>query len=308
MARKPKTFAAGARLVWRRQRVLWWIYAVNLVLGLCATGGMVQRAGDILNHSLAAGRLVHGFDISAVSELAMRPDNPVAPGSTTLFFAFLFAAFMLFATGGVLATYCRDDRLPAGQFFEACGYQLWRFVRLLIYFAIVLVPVGLLEFGAGKIYDRIDNKAISPFPAVWFFVASAVVIVVLLMCLRLWFDMAQVIAVADDERRMHKALRRAATLVRRNFGSLFWLYFRVSLVGCVVFALAAQYWKNYMRPESLFSVLLWSQLMIVFWLATRLWQRASEALWYRQHQSAVYESAPVMTPELAPTPSVAAVP
>jgi hypothetical protein len=306
MATKPKTFAAGAQLVWRRQRVLWWIYVVNLVLGLFATGGMVERAGDVLNHSLAAGRLVHGFDLAAFVELLMRPDNPLAPGSTTLFFAFLFVAFMLFTTGGVLAIYCRDERLPAGPFFEACGYHFWRFVRLLIYFAIVLLPVGLLEFGAGKMYDRIDDKAISPFPAVWFFVAAAVVIIFVLMCVRLWFDMAQVIAVADDERRMHKALRRAATLVRQNFGSLFWLYCRISLVGWVVFALAAQYWKNYMRPESLGSVLFLSQFMIVFWLGTRLWQRASEALWYRQHQSAVYESVTATTPELVPTPSAAA--
>ena len=26
--------AAGAALVWRRQRVLWWVFAVNLVIGL----------------------------------------------------------------------------------------------------------------------------------------------------------------------------------------------------------------------------------------------------------------------------------
>jgi hypothetical protein len=307
MARKPKTFAAGAGLVWRRQRVLWWIYAVNLILGLFATGGMVERAGDVLNHSLAAARLVHGFDLSAIVELLSRPDDPLAAGSTPLFFTFLFVAFMLFTTGGVLATYCRDERLPAGPFFEACGYHFWRFVRLVVYFAIVLLPVGLLEYGAEHLYDRIDEKAISPFPAVWFFAAAAVVIVFLLMCVRLWFDIAQVIAVADDERRMHKALRRAATLLRQNFGSLFWLYFRISIVGWVVFGIALQYWKNYMRPESLSAVLLLSQFMIVFWLSTRLWQRASEALWYRQHQAAVYESALATAPELAPVPSAATV-
>ena len=31
--------AAGAALVWRRQRVLWWVYAVNLALGLMGTAG-----------------------------------------------------------------------------------------------------------------------------------------------------------------------------------------------------------------------------------------------------------------------------
>jgi hypothetical protein len=305
MTRKPKAFAAGAGLVWRRQRVLWWIYVVNLVLGFFATGGMVDRAGDILNHSLAAGRLVHGFDLSAIVGLLMRPDDPLTPGPSNLFFVLLFVAFMLFTTGGVIATYFRDERLPSGPFFEACGYHFWRFVRLVIYFAIVLLPVGLVTHGAGLLYDRIDEQAISPFPAVWFFAAAAVVIVFLLVCVRLWFDMAQVIAVADDEYRMHKALRRAATLVRHNFGSLFWLYFRISLIGWLVFGITVQLWKNYMSPESLVGVLFVSQFAIVFWLATRLWQRASEALWYRQHQSAVFESAPVRSPELEPAGSVA---
>jgi hypothetical protein len=306
MTRKPKTFAAGAALVWRRQRVLWWIYAVNLVLGFFATGGFVDRGGEILNHSMAADRLFHGFDVSALVSLMMRPDDPLAPGPSNLFFMLLFAAFMLFTTGGVIATYFRDERLPSGPFFEASGYHFWRFVRLVIYFAIVLIPVGLVTHGAGLLYDRIDEQAISPFPAVWFFAAAAVVIVFLLMCVRLWFDMAQVIAVADDERKMRKALRRAATLVRHNFGSLFWLYFRISLIGWLVFGITVQFWKNYMSPESLGGVLIVSQFAIVFWLATRLWQRASEALWYRQHQSAMFESAPARSPELEPSGSVGA--
>src|SRR5271168_2206751 len=180
MTSKPKTFAAGAGLVWRRQRVLWWIYAVNLVLGFFATGGMVDRAGQILNHSLAADRLVHGFDVSAFVALMMRPDDPIAPGPSNLFFMLLFAAFMLFTTGGVIATYFRDERLPSGPFFEACGYHFWRFVRLVIYFAIVLIPIGLATHGDSLLYGRIDEQAISPFPAVWFFAVAAVVIVFLL--------------------------------------------------------------------------------------------------------------------------------
>ena len=73
-------------------------------------------------------------------------------------------------------------------------------------------------------------------PAVHFFEAAAVVVLLLMICIRVWFDMAQVIAVAEDERRMRKALRRSATLLRHNFLSLYWLYLRVSLIAWIVFA------------------------------------------------------------------------
>ena len=38
MTDEPKgLIAAGASLVWRRQSVLWWIFAVNIVLGALGT-------------------------------------------------------------------------------------------------------------------------------------------------------------------------------------------------------------------------------------------------------------------------------
>ncbi|MGH9710080.1 MAG: hypothetical protein ACRD37_06005, partial [Candidatus Acidiferrales bacterium] len=66
-------FLAGAGLVWRRQRVLWLIFAVNLILALFSIRGIAGRTGDVLNHSLASDRLVHGFDVAALGGLAQQP-------------------------------------------------------------------------------------------------------------------------------------------------------------------------------------------------------------------------------------------
>ncbi|MGB0036055.1 MAG: hypothetical protein WBP79_11330 [Candidatus Acidiferrales bacterium] len=308
MAAKPKTFLAGAALVWRRQRVLWWIYILNVIFAFFATRGMVEHAGTALNHSIAGQRLVHGFDLAAFLELVLQPEAPIqSPTPAFFYFPIVFMVFMLFAVGGVLATYYHDERLTAGPFFEACGHHFWRFFRLLIYLAIVFIPIGILAGITGSMYNRIDERSISPLPAVRFFVAAGVVILFLMLCIRLWFDMAQVIAVAEDERRMHKALRRAARLVRQNFGSLFWLYLRISLVSWVGFGLALQCWKNHLHPESVRSAFLLGQAMIVFWLGTRLWQRASEALWYRRYQEAS-AMAPVPEPVLVPASAAAPAP
>jgi hypothetical protein len=112
--------------------------------------------------------------------------------------------------------------------------------------------------------------------------------------------MAQVIAVAEDERRMRKALRRAATLMRHNFGSLFWLYFRVSLIAWIVFAAGLHVWMTHLNPASILAPFLLSQFLIIFWQGCRLWQRTSECLWYREHQRAIAVSAEADEPSPAP--------
>ena len=303
-AAKPKTFASGAGLVWRWQRILWWIFVVNLVLAHFAVRGLVDRVSPALVHSFASQRLVNGFDLTALMELAVQPDSPLeTPGPVVFHYSVIFAIFMIFCTGGILATYFFDLKPTTTAFFEACGHHFWRFVRLLFYMALAFIPIGIFIAICSAIHNSIDEKSNSPYPAVYFSGASSLVIFLLLMILRLWFDMAQVIAVADDETRMHRALRRAASLLTHNFGSLFWLYLRISLLAWIFFGLGMFVWMYGLSPLSITTAFLLTQLMLIFWIATRLWQRASEALWYRQYQAAI-----VPQPAYAPSPAPAPVP
>jgi hypothetical protein len=294
------TFFRGAGLVWKWQRLLWWIFAVNLIFAHLATRGMVERLGQALNHSDASQFFVHGFNVAQLGALAAQPDSPLTSDMpAAAHYSVVFMIFMLFLTGGILATYIRDERLRTGAFFEACGYHFWRFFRLLLYLLIVFLPLAGLAMGAGAMYNHIDERSISPFPAVHFFEASAIVLLFLLVVIRIWFDMAQVIAVADDEKRMHKALRRAFGLLWHNFFSLLWLYLRVSIIAWICIGLGLALWMLGLRPESNVAAFLLSQLIILIWIATRLWQRASESLWYRRHAASsvpepVWTPAPVM--------------
>jgi hypothetical protein len=306
----PRTFFSGASLVWVRQRVLWLIYVVNFALAYFATRGTNERIAAILDHSLAAGQIVNGFNLGALASLAANPESPLGGSiSASLSAAMLFTVFMVFATGGVLATYYSGQRLHSGAFFEACGHHFWRFVRLTIYLLVVLIPVFILGEIMRRVYDRIDKQSISPMPAVHFLEVAVVLVSLLLICIRVWFDMAQVISVAEDERRIHKALRRSATLMRHNFLSLYWLYLRVSLVSWIVFAIGLHIWMTHLRPESIFAPFLLSQFLIISWQGCRLWQRASECIWYREHQRAeavatpAYEPPPISPQQLFAAPT-----
>ncbi len=294
------TFFSGAGLVWRWQRLVWWIFAVGLIFGFFSTHGMTERANLLLDHSVAAQRLVNGFDFSSIIMLQQLRDSPLEIHGPNIFhFSALFLVFMLFATGGILAAYVLDERPTTTGFFEAAGHHFWRFFRLLIYLAVVLLPIAGLAAATHAMHTRIDDQSISPYTADHFVEAAAVMILLLLIIVRLWFDMAQVIAVADDEKKMHRALRRAFGLLRRNFFALFWLYLRVSVITWVLFAFGLYIWMFRLSPQSNVAAFLLSQLMILIWLATRLWQRASEAIWYRNYQANQIPE-PAWTPPPAP--------
>ena len=294
------TFLSGAGLVWKWQRLVWWVFFVCLIFGFFSTQEMTERASSLLDHNMAAQRLVKGFDVSAVVLLQQLPDSPLEiHGHNIVHFSLLFVVFMLFATGGILAAYVLDEKPTTTAFFEAAGHHFWRFFRLLIYLAIVLLPIAGLAAASSVIRTHMEEQSISPYSGDHFLEAAAVVILLLLIIVRLWFDMAQVIAVAEDEKKMHRALRRAFGLLRRNFLSLFWLYLRVSIVAWALFAFGLYLWMFRLSPQSNVAAFLLSQLMILIWLGTRLWQRAGESLWYRNYQAKqVPESA--WTPPPAP--------
>lgn len=299
---KQKIFLAGAGLVWRQQRALWIIYGANLLLAIAGTRGSLWRAARILNHSLAADRLVNGFDLATYWELKLHPSMPFE-GSRheALFSAFLFAIFMLFATGGLLKAYYEDRPMHLGMFFEACGENFWRLCRLAIYFFIALVPIGILAGVASVEFGRIDQRSISPYPPFYFLAVAIALLAAVALSVRLWFDMAELLAASEGQGNMWGALKSAAKLLRGNFLQLFWVYLRISLMGWIGFCLGLHVWMEHVRADATAVSLLVSQALIVFWLATRLWQRASGAFWLRQYEPQLNVALPS-----APEPAIPA--
>ena len=105
------TFLSGAGLVWRWQRLVWWVFFVSLIFGFFSTQEMTERASSLLDHNTAAQRLVKGFDISAIVLLQQLPDSPLEiQGHNIVHFSMLFVVFMLFATGGILSAYVLDEK------------------------------------------------------------------------------------------------------------------------------------------------------------------------------------------------------
>ena len=284
---KANVIREGAHLLWRRQRVLWWLYGINLFLGLIGTLPTANNIGAVLNHSLAAEHLVKGFDLSFFAELAAQPSHPLSAGApTSILLAVAFFLLWLLFEGGILEAYRRDSRLTTSEFVEACGRMFWRFVRLLICILIVLAPIVIIARRVKSWSDRLANDAPRAMMGFWVEVAGILVVAFLLIAVRLWFDMAQVHAVAENEPAMGRALVNSLRLTLANFTTLFWIYLRISLTAWLFSAAAFWGWIKLVRPEWIGVSFLLGQAVLLVWLGTRLWQRASETLWYQHNRPA----------------------
>jgi hypothetical protein len=282
---QPGLLSAGWRLVWHTYPVLWWIYAVNLIIGLFSAIGFATRVGRVLDHSLAAQHLYRNLDLAYLLELAMNPDAQLASRPTSAFtFAALFFLFMLFVLGGVLDTYARNRSLVPGEFFQGCGAFFWRFVRLLLWLAVVLVPLAALAIGLNRWSGHLSEYSSREKLGFWVLAAGLTLILLLLMAVRLWFDMAQVRTVVEDERSVTRALGRAFKLTYRNFAPLFSMYVSMALVAWIGTAFALFFWAKFVPSDGTLLAFLTAQFIAWLWIVTRLWQRATEVIWYQRQR------------------------
>lgn len=280
---------------------MWWIFAVNLLLAFTSPMSLSHRIGDVTDHSLVAQRLVNGFDWGIFSELRTTPDvNYGSAGPQATPAILIFFVFMLFVTGGILASYVNEYKLSTRDFFAACGQFFWRWVRLLMLLLIVIAP---LAYGSNALFHWAGGTLISDAAGektgyiVGF--AGAVITLFLLMAVRLWFDIAQVITVIENQPAVRRTCGRAFKVTASNFGSLFWLYFRISFLAWSGLALGLWLWTRLAGGVAIVML----EFVLLWWVGTRLWQRASEVAWYQRFMTANMP-APVYLHASTPEPAV----
>jgi len=278
--------AAGAALVWRRQRVLWWVFVVNLVIGLLGAAGARSQLNKLLQYSLAGEGLSKGFDFGMFLELISRPNADLMRSSQSSFlFALLFPLFMIFAAGGILAVYRDDRKYTAADFFAASGAFFWRFVRLALF---SVVPLGILAgmlMGVNKLSDYVGDRSFSAQMGFFILLAGCIVVILLVLFVRLWFDIAQARAVVQDERKMWSNLWKALGITCRQASTLFRVYLCISGVAWVTLAGGLFLWSK-LPPTAVPVSFLLLEFVILVQLLTRLWQRASSVTWYQRHAAA----------------------
>jgi hypothetical protein len=234
--------------------------------------------------------------------------------TTSYIFAFVFFLFMLFVSGGILETYHQDRKLTTGDFFAASGAFFWRFVRLMLLSLVPFVAVVIVHGVLDKLADYVGDRAIADQVGIYLSWFAIAVFVLLALVVRLWFDIAQVRTVAQNERRMWRNTWKAFHIIFRQLPSLFWMYFRISLFGWATLAIGLVIWAK-LPPTATPVTFVLLELILLAQLATRFWQLASAMTWYQRHAEVVPADAvdyttpqpqeiAELTPTVEPAPSV----
>jgi hypothetical protein len=261
-----------------QKRVIFWAYLLNLFAGLVAGRIAAAYFGATLDRSLTSQRLLHG-DIGVFIDFLQQPGATLGPlVGASWASAIVFAIFMLFYDGGVIASYRGFLPMTMAEFFGACGAAFWRFVRLMGFMIIALIPVGIvaavLQSVPGALYDRGKEHA-------WLYTGLAAWVITWLLAafVRLWFDMAQVRAVVEEEFAMRKTLFRAGGQLLRDFRRLYGIYLALSVTSFVVTFVGIWLWLKVPAERTFVSFVI-GQVIVLGWIIPRFWQRAAETAWY----------------------------
>jgi len=312
MSENRGLLSSGLTMVARNKRYIVWFWLLNLTLAEFGTGAFRRSAHAVLDHSLAADKLVHGFHLATMFELFARPEFGQMSAMTmpAFYFAFIFLLATALFLPGVFEGYASGERLPRDDFFHACGRNLWRFVRLMIIAGIVIAIVAGALFGIqGLLLKKVAESTNEVFPF-QVHMASLAVIFLIMTTIRIWFDLAEVDIVLKDQRAVRKSIWAG---LRHTFRSLFRLlanYVVITIIAAIVLVGGLWAWERFVASTGVLSAFLLAQVILFLLLIPRFWQRGVAVSYWQQKMMApaaaitpapiLLEPLPVMIPE--PTP------
>jgi hypothetical protein len=315
--------SSGLARLMRNKRYIVWFWLLNLILALFGTIGFAKSAGAILGHSLAADRLTQGFHLGTFINLLSLPEFPHLNSITgpAVYFAVLFFLFTALFLPGVFAGYASTYRLPREDFFRACGRNLWRFIRLLIIAAIIMVIfTGVLFAVNGAIVKKAGESTNELLPFELQMTGLAVIFLIM-STLRIWFDLAEADIVLNDQRAVRKSIAAGFRHAFHSLGSLLGSYVLTTIVAAIFLVVGLWLWMRVIPAQSVGRAFVLGQIILFVLLIPRFWQRGIAVSYWQQHMIAPVVAvnpaelppapvvvAPEPTPAPAPAPVVTAAP
>jgi hypothetical protein len=308
----------GLRRVLVNKRYIFWFYVLNVALAWLGAGAFENEVHEILDQSLRADRLLHGFDFAALIEMFARPEfgSMIASATPAMHFALLYFILTALFMPGVLQGYASTYRLPREDFFRACGRNLWRFIRLMIVAAIVMgIAAGVL-FGLRMPLLKKGAESTNELLPFYVSMATLCIIFLVMTALRIWFDLAEVDIVLSDQRAVRKSIGLGFRHMWRSLGRLLGGYVLIAIIGILILLAGILAWGQFVPAASVFGAVVISQLTLVLLLIPRFWQRGVAVSYYLQNMvepiaERSFAPAPITAPaavEASPSAAIPSVP
>jgi hypothetical protein len=275
---------SGFSRMMHNKRYIVWFWLLNLTLAELGTSAFRRGAHGILDHTLYAQRLVKGFDLSVFGELLFKPELGTMNSMMypALYFSFLFFLATALFMPGIFTGYASTYRLPREEFFRACGRNLWRFIRILFLAAIVMgILAGLLLAGTNAIVKKAGESTNEKLP--FELQMTGIGLTFLIMTtLRIWFDLAEVDTVLNDQPAVRKSIAQAFRHTFRSLDRLLASYVVVTMVAAIALAAGLWIWMRLISPENIIGAFVLAQITLLLLLIPRFWQRGIAVSYWQQ--------------------------
>jgi len=282
-----KAIANGLGTSVRKPLVLAVLYAVNVVFAAAAAVPFLIIAQTELGHSLL-GSSVRPADLMWLGETALKYGDALpALLAGLLVAAVLYLALQVFLNGGVFGRLLdREGRATLAAFTGDCGRYFGRFTRIFLVSLIFL----FLTFGIVlELVSALIGPAMKSAPTEWLPLilsnAHFLIALLLLSIVHMVVDYTRIAVVADNERRVLKALRHALIFLKRRFFRAWALYLLIvgaALAGTIGLSavLGPLGGPGTATVIAAFAVM---QIYILFRLLVRMLFVAAQAEFYRSH-------------------------
>lgn len=318
MAENQGLLGSGWSRLAHNKRYIFWFYILNVALAWLGAGAFNNQVHGILDHSLRADYLLHGFHLAALVEMFVRPEFGPTMASTApaMHFAFLFFLLSALFLPGVLQGYAATYRLPREEFFRACGRNLWRFIRLLFVAGIVMGAAAGALFALHGVLERKAAESTNELLLPEVRLAGLVVIFLIMTVLRIWFDLAETDVVLSDQRIVRRSIATAFRHSWHNCGRLLWSYVVATIAAAIILLAGTWVWMTFVPPASVMGAVVVSQITLLLLLIPRFWQRGVAVSYYLQNMVEAiavqaFTPPPIVTPignDPAPAPPLSAAP
>jgi hypothetical protein len=275
---------SGFSRMMHNKRYIVWFWLLNLTLAEFGTAAFRRSAHAILDHTLYAQRLVKGFDLGVFGELLFKAEfgslnSMMYPA---LYFSFLFFLATALFMPGIFTGYASTYRLPREEFFRACGRNLWRFIRILFIAAIVMgIVAGLLFAGTNAMVKKAGESTDAKLP--FELQMTGIGLTFLIMTtLRIWFDLAEVDTVLNDQPAVRKSIAQAFRCTFRSLARLLASYVVVTIVAAIFLAAGLWIWIRLVSPENIVAAFVVAQITLLLLLIPRFWQRGIAVSYWQQ--------------------------
>lgn len=276
--------SGGWSMVTHNKRYIFWFWLLNITLAEFGVSSFRSQAHAILDHSAYSSRLLSGFDVGVLVDMFARPESgaPAAMSAPAFFFAFVFFIVMAAFLPGVFQGYASNYRLPRDEFFRACGRNLWRFIRLLIMAGIVMgVVAGILFAIQGALVKKAGDSTNELLPFELQMTILAVIFLVM-TAMRIWFDLAEVNTVLSDQNAVRRSIGAAFRHTYRALGRLLASYVLITIVAAIFLIVGLWIWMKLVPASSVWGAFWIGQLILIFLLIPRFWQRGVAVSYFEQ--------------------------